>query len=575
MAKNGPMEIVEQHLEKLILGVCVLLFVLAVGYWGLTSPRRVQLPGIAGQKKSSPGEVDQQLQDMARTVMRQVQAKEPNLPPASDYVDQIERLFRGVRLPHDVGAFGTPTPSISTTEGPEVKRLSLPDLTAVMPAPSKPQVKAVRVLPNRLGDNQTDELVAHVLAVYPWQELSDSWKTKVGVSGVPYRPAAIGLLVQVQEQLPDGGWGSPREVTGVYEPVLDSMGTPYSLPKVPAYDGTNAGYLAQLRAAVAEPAWQAYLLQPNYWQIWWPGYGWVDWRVNLPDNDVSKAATAFIAQLGGTAPDGTYQSAALPAWAQPDLTLQPFYASAASSGGYDYEREEEEYDYAQPRAATLVEQIPAPQMPLVPDILWQFQHANVLVWLHDDSLQPLKVYRYRLAVKFLNPLLGFDNVVRDPSYAATPWIPTPFSPWSDPVEIPQSTEFFLAGASETQGRVTVFTRSTGQQVKERFTVVPGQSIGGVKNIELTNPADQTVGNVPVDFSTGAIAVQFNIIRTTGRSLVEMLYLDEKGDLRSKVDINSLPRNDREYLRYKELEEKEKVTRLAAEAAKVATTLTPP
>jgi hypothetical protein len=210
----------------------------------------------------------------------------------------------------------------------------------------------------------------------------------------------------------------------------------------------------------------------------------------------------------------------------------------------------------------------------MPDIVQQIRNGKVLVWIHDDSLQPLKVYRYRVGIKFLNPLLSFDNVVTDPSFAATASVTTPFSEWSDPVEVPQSTEFFLTGAGEARGRVTVFARSTGQQVKERFTVVPGQSIGEVKNIPLTNPADGSVGEVPVDFSTGAIVVQFNVTRTGGRAVVEMLYLDEKGNLQTKVDINSLPRSDREYLRYKELEDKEKVTRLAAEAAKAAMVPTP-
>ena len=116
----------------------------------------------------------------------------------------------------------------------------------------------------------------------------------------------------------------------------------------------------------------------------------------------------------------------------------------------------------------------------MPLITTQMQNGKVLVWIHDDSLQPLKVYRYRVAVKFLNPLLGFDNVVTDPSFAASSSVTTPFSEWSDPVEVPQSTEFFLTGASESSGRVMVFARSTGQQVKERFTVVPGQSIGQIE-----------------------------------------------------------------------------------------------
>lgn len=561
MAKSRAMDIVEQHLEKLVLGLCLLLFLVAAGYWGLSSPRAVELPGARGRTKASPTEVDRQLQDLAKSVMRQVEAKEPNVPPAPEYVPEIRRLFAGGRSRQAMGAFGPPAAAISTTEGPTLAKISLTELVDLMPAPSKPLVKAVRVLPNRQSENQADELVAHVLAIYPWQQLRDAWKDKVGVSGVPYRPTGIGLAVQVQEQLPDGGWGPPRDVAGVFEPVVDSMGTPYPLPQVLPYDGTNARYLAELRSALVKAAWQAYLLQPNYWQIWWPGYGWVDWRVNLPENEVTTEAAAALAAAGGTV--GTSPGTLLPP--RPQLRVRPYGYS-----GYRYEEEEEEErESAPPPAVALIEQIPAPVLPIVPDILQQVQNGKVLVWIHDDSLQPLKVYRYRVGMKFLNPVLGFDNMVTDPSFAAAPSVTTPFSEWSDPVEVPQSTEFFLTGASELRGRVTVFTRSTGQQVKERFTIVPGQSIGQVKNIPLTNPADGTVDEVPVDFSTGAVVVQFNITRTGGRALVEVLYLDEKGNLCTKVDINSLPRSDREYQRYKELEEKEKVTRLAAEAAKAA------
>ena len=87
----------------------------------------------------------------------------------------------------------------------------------------------------------------------------------------------------------------------MFDPVVDSTtGTPITLTQVPGYDGTNAGYLANLRSVLSTPAWQMYLLQPNYWQVWWPGYGWVDWRVNLPENDVTQEAAAALAATGGT-----------------------------------------------------------------------------------------------------------------------------------------------------------------------------------------------------------------------------------------------------------------------------------
>jgi hypothetical protein len=353
---------------------------------------------------------------------------------------------------------------------------------------------------------------------------------------------------------------------------------------VPAYDGTNAGHLAHLRWALSEAAWQSYILQPNYWQVWWPGYGWADWRVNLPDNEVTRQAA--LSPPGGTAGGvGTPAPPSLTAFPKPGLPPTP---SNWFPTGEKPESEEDRRQVAPagpsaspgtgPPSGTLTlrpDQIPAPPLPVVPNIQDQMSSGSVLVWFHDNSLQPLKVYRYRLGVKFLNPLLGFDNAVTEASFAAEPSVTTPFSEWSDPVEVPQPTEFFLVGATESEGkvtgRVTVFTRSTGQQVKERFTVVPGQSIGRVKEILLTNPADGSVGRVPVDFSTGDIAVEIRLssIATGGKSVAEVLYLDEKGRLLTKGDINSLTRNDREYQRYKELEAQEKVTRLAAEAARAA------
>ena len=103
-----------------------------------------------------------------------------------------------------------------------------------MPAPSKPLVKAVRVLPNRQSENQTDELVAHVVAIYPWQQLRDAWKEKVGVSGVPYRPTAIGLAVQVQEQAAGGRMEFAQERHGGIRAGGGLIaGTPIALPQVP------------------------------------------------------------------------------------------------------------------------------------------------------------------------------------------------------------------------------------------------------------------------------------------------------------------------------------------------------
>jgi hypothetical protein len=221
--------------------------------------------------------------------------------------------------------------------------------------------------------------------------------------------------------------------------------------------------------------------------------------------------------------------------------------------------------------AAVQEPIVPPEPTAVPLLLDQMQQGQVLVWFHENSLESTKVYHYRLRLKLLNPLLAFETSVSDPNDAAVPGVVTPWSEWSDLVAVPQATEFFLVGSFPAQGsvRVAVFSRALGQQVMETFSVVQGQSIGQSKEIELAHPAQEgKVSKVPVDFATGAIAVEFDFSKSIGarRTAVEMLYLDERGQLRRMVDVRALSKTDPEYKHYTDLVDKTKISRRAAGAA---------
>jgi len=213
----------------------------------------------------------------------------------------------------------------------------------------------------------------------------------------------------------------------------------------------------------------------------------------------------------------------------------------------------------------------APQATNVPDLEFQRRIGKVLVWLHDMSPEPGKTYRYRLRVKFVNPLLTYANsVTREPD-ARQPYVFSPYSDWSEPVHVPRLTEFFVTGASSDSVRVAVFTRSFGQEVKEDFTVAPGELIGGVKTKQLTHPARGQSESVAVNFQTRAVAVGVDLNKAAlggagVRSAVELLYLDEDGAMQSVVDIAHQPRNSPEAVRYRQLEEEIRLARDATKAA---------
>jgi len=106
---------------------------------------------------------------------------------------------------------------------------------------------------------------------------------------------------------------------------------------------------------------------------------------------------------------------------------------------------------------------------------------------------------------------------------------TPWSPWSEPVCIPKTTSFLLTGSNPTSRppyvTVTVFARALGKPISRRFKVFPGQPIGGPHK--------------EADFSTGAIVVDLDFDRyiysgPVRRKTTQMLYLDDKGLLRSRI-----------------------------------------
>ena len=179
----------------------------------------------------------------------------------------------------------------------------------------------------------------------------------------------------------------------------------------------------------------------------------------------------------------------------------------------------------------------------VPSLRDQLMSGNVLTWIHDTSLESMNTYRYRVRLILINPLLTHDNEVketnRQDARAAT--VETPFSDWSDPVVLGKDTQFFLTGSFQATGKVTVtvFTNRLGQPVKEPFSVVQGQMIGEKKTVSLFNPGTGQRKKLEVDFSTGAIVVGCDFDKTVYKNTrpkktVEMIYLDDQGELETRI-----------------------------------------
>ena len=110
----------------------------------------------------------------------------------------------------------------------------------------------------------------------------------------------------------------------------------------------------------------------------------------------------------------------------------------------------------------------------------------LLVWAHDDTVQPGNVYQYRVRIGVFNPIAGKDWFQEDQAeYKDQVILWSSYSEPTDPIDIPQRIYMFPmetitadSGNNEPTGvRVEVTKYFLGQWRDYDFDVFPGQIIG--------------------------------------------------------------------------------------------------
>jgi hypothetical protein len=126
------------------------------------------------------------------------------------------------------------------------------------------------------------------------------------------------------------------------------------------------------------------------------------------------------------------------------------------------------------------------------------KQADIVVWAHDDTVQPGKTYRYALRYYLKNPVMQTQHVCNPQKLADQFYIQSTDSSWTDPVTVKSETNFFVVSVSSSTRnpavRFDIFRWKNGVWQMQTTNAGPGDMVGSV------DPTTQT------DFTTGLTVV---------------------------------------------------------------------
>jgi hypothetical protein len=153
------------------------------------------------------------------------------------------------------------------------------------------------------------------------------------------------------------------------------------------------------------------------------------------------------------------------------------------------------------------------------------REGNILIWAHDDTVEPGRMYKYRIRVIVKSPVYQ-TNVTKPEALAQVLELPEKpkWSEWSKPVNIPANLKLQLAGTvmGKEQVKFNVIRWQNGKNNRSPspFTAGPGDMVGGV-----VGEVDYTTGWTVVDVRQVGNDTRVILVNDSGRTEVRSLRAD--------------------------------------------------
>lgn len=170
------------------------------------------------------------------------------------------------------------------------------------------------------------------------------------------------------------------------------------------------------------------------------------------------------------------------------------------------------------------------------------------IWGYDLTVRPGATYRYRLRVSLLNPLFQRPQLEGDlyKQYFHVLSVESRSSPWSQPVMIDPKSRFFVVGGAgvEQEATVEVWHVFNGRPRVHEFRVNPGDPLGGVVSMQASGRDIKVYAGVnylvvdlvdrPVGASIGSKSSLICVNLETGELLERTIDEDRNSPIRARL-----------------------------------------
>ena len=575
----------ERHIEKVVLVVvgivCIWLLVTRV----IISPNRVEYDG----RKFSAGDIDVYINRQAELLESKVDRKPEEKPPYKPRLDEYVALMNSAVNSIDAD-IALPLPG-KVAEAGSKKTYRMPPIGTVSDLRVE-HIRAVAYVPTeKVNEENTYDVAGHepkdidfvtVEAKFNVAALCKSFFESFAGKDVREEwrdpclavPVFAAVELQRQEQLADGSWSDwkvmPRTQIDHSKKLFEIIEDVKSLP---------AGGLKVRLFHFNNPEVRTELLQPRAYMIasakeeWFPPSLHKEFvkhqqtlrlqekrEVRATEKETRERDRQQLLATRGGKPMETKTYSSSPSEEPTENMWGATGSSTTTTRKLPVTKSGSETRETRSEKPEKVKEVLKPTF----DVYGEFNkislggksdltkmHEPLVLWAHDDTVEPDKIYRYRIRLGVFNPMAGTNQFYKqDEDLKDKVILWSDFSDVTENVTIPGMLYFFPVEVQEAAKTVTVQVASyaLGYWHTKDFMVRIGEVIGKEMGTEAANDANKVTAPQTINYSTGALLVDVVPVndwlraRTlTGRRYFDMLYTSDG------ININRMPIRQKYWL----------------------------